>query len=904
MMQSVKYSLFRFLVMVMLITLVTENKLLAHEYQKQDNGTVPVIEILNKLQEIHSVRIFYDYNWFINDSVRSAMLSLPLEKALDELLSWRKMEVTTFNQDLIILPLEEPARVTERTGGQVVVGNPYEYGKYTNAEITGKIIDLLTGDELIGVIVYVDELNKGTTTDQNGNFSLELPVGDHRLTISYMGYETDSRYIRLVAPGRMDITLAEDSQLLEEVTIYAKREDANISSTRMSLITMDSRTIFRLPTSIGEKDVLKSLTLLPGVQTIGEFGTGFHVRGGSADQNLILVEGVPVFNSSHLFGLTSLINPDMVSDITFITGGIPAKYGERSSSVMDIRLGDSDVEKIDLSGGIGLLNSRLTFKTPIPLNNGYIMLGGRSSYSNWLLNRMPDEDLMQSSANFYDLSGVAFLPVSQSNNVTLFGYHSKDGFAFSDNVHYNYESTLGSLRWNSIISEKLSSTLLIGHSGYFYNVNDSSSFNPNNSFALRSKINYNTVKWNFNYYVSSGSNLEVGLNGIHYNVEPGTRYPFGPQSTITRLKLIPENAVELAGYINGDFQITENISSEIGLRYTRYLRLGPGDNRIYQEDQPVVPSSLSETVSYEENEVMADFSGYEPRVSMRYQFNPSTSLKMSYYRINQYINLVSNTSLPTPADLWYLSNSHQPPMQTDQFALGYFRNFDDNSIETSVELYYKNMSNIPEPRNNAQIMLNPTLETEIISTKGYSYGAELYVRKPAGKYNGWVSYTYSQSRRRTYTPFINEQINSNNYFPAYFDKPHNLVINASVQLKRRWRAGSTFSYSTGRPVTLPELGFFHDGGMLIYFSDRNKYRLPDYHRLDLSISFDGSLRIHHRWRSSWTLSLVNVYGRKNVYSTFYERTDRSRHTNYQEFSLYKMYIIARPLPTLTYNFTF
>ena len=866
---------------------------------------IPVTGAIAMLEDIHSVRIFHNSEWFLNDSVSSDILNQPLEYAIKRIIDGKGMEAVTLHGNLIILPVERIAEHIPVDAGRTrYIGNPFESGKYTRAVVGGRVTDRVTGEELIGVIVHAEDLGIGTTTGRTGEYSLELPVGDHRLTLSYVGYESDEVNIRLVSPGELDLSLLEESQLIDEVTVFARRHDSNISMTQMSMIRLDSETLYRLPVSMGERDIIRNLTLLPGIQTVGEFGTGFHVRGGSADQNLILVEGVPLFNSSHLFGLTSVINPDLVTDVTLIKGGIPARYGERSSSVTDIRLGGSNDDEFRLNGGIGLLNSRLSLETPLPVDNGYMVVGGRSSYSNWLLNRLPDEDLMNSAARFYDITGIAFVPIDNNNNIRLFGYYSHDGFAFSENAHYNYASLLGSVRWNRVISQRVLSSLMAGHSGYRYNVNGTSPLNPSNAYSLESGISYSNLKWNMNFYHSPENTFEAGINAIHYIIEPGNLSPYGPGSTVEQLSIEPQKAVEFAGYAAGDIKITNEISAEAGIRYTHYARLGPGTIYSYQEDVPRTGNAVIDSTRYGNNKIMAGFGGLEPRLSIRYQFNSSASVKMSLSRINQYINVVSNNSLPTPADVWYLSNVYQPPMISDQVAAGFFRNLFDNDVEASLEVYYKRMKNIIEPGNNASIMLNSALETDLTNAKGYSYGAELYIRRLTGMLNGWVSYTYSGSYRRTTSPFRTEQINGNSYFPAGFDRPHNLVLNANLQLSRRWRLGGTFSYNTGRPVTLPELSFIHDGKLLIYFSDRNKYRLPDYHRLDLSLSFDGSLRLTRSWKSRWTISVVNVYGRKNIYSTFYERTEPSETTNYQRYSLYSLYIIGRPLPTITYNFTF
>lgn len=665
--------------------------LLSQESKDDRTGQLPVAQLLSELGNRHSVRIFFDRNWFTGDSISSSILSMPFDDAVNEILTGTGFDALVFHESIILLPRETMRTAAQaHDDGKVVVGNPYEFGKYTRAKVSGTVTDDLTGEELIGVLVYLEDLGIGTTTDANGRYNLELPAGDHSITISYVGYEPVCKSIKLASGGELDVSMFEESQMIDEVTIFARREDSNISHTQMSMIRLDSKTITQLPTSLGERDILRSLTLLPGIQTIGEFGSGFHVRGGSADQNLILVEGVPLFNSSHLFGLTSLINPDLVTGVTLFKGGIPARYGERSSSVMDIRLGSADTDEFEVKGGVGLLNSRLSLHSPLPLENGYIVVGGRSSYSDWLLTRIPDEDLMNSSARFHDISGIGYVPLNNNNNIKLFGYYSYDGFGFGGDTDYNYSSTLGSIHWNSILSDRLSSSMLAGHSDYYYNVKSTSEFNPRNSYDLESKIQYNNFRWNLTYYHDSGHALEAGVNAMRYEIDQGSVSPFGDASEVNPFSLDTERAVEMAGYLNGELTISPDISIEAGLRYTRFYKLGPGISRQYDENQTKSSFTLTDSRVFNRNEIMAAFGGLEPRISMRYQLNSSSSVKMSLSRINQYISLVSNTSLPTPADVWYLSNEHQPPMRSDQIALGLFKNL--FSINEDSYTYYLNIN--------------------------------------------------------------------------------------------------------------------------------------------------------------------------------------------------------------------
>lgn len=865
----------------------------------------PILELLLELQKLHSQKIFYNSTWFEGDSAKIIILSFPLKEALNVMLSDQNMDIISFQQNLIIVPKESVTlSYNEMQDTRQVIGSPIKYGKYSKAIVRGKVIDGETGEPLIGAVIYIESLTQGTSTNLNGDYSIELPVGEHLLKLSYIGYGESYYPIRLLSPGILNLEIFEQSHALESVSIFAKREDLNISQTQMSIIRIDAKSIRLLPTSFGEIDVIKSITLMPGVQSVGEFGSGFNVRGSSADQNLILIEGVPLFNSSHLFGLTSLVNPDMVSSITLIKAGIPAKYGERASSVMDIRIGGGNDGKFRVNGGIGLLNSRLSIETPFPGRNGYFLIGGRSTYSNWLLNKFPNEDLMNSSALFYDINALLTIPLNSKHSITLFGYTSYDSFSLSDNIDYNYASNLASIRLTGYLTGKFLSNLTLGHSSYNYGMDNNNTINPLNANRFQSGISYNSLKWNLNYYRTQRHAMDFGINTILYGIEPGKTMPLGIQSTVNRHSLEKEQALELAIYFGNTIEITDDFSADMGLRLSQFFKLGPGTSRIYNSNFPMSIVSITSSQNYGKNEIMAYYIGLEPRLGLRYQLNPSSSLKLSYNRGVQYVNLVSTTAISTPSDVWYLSNEHYTPTLIDQLALGVFKNFSNNTIESSVELYYKNLQNVLETKNNAQVLMNTMLEADLISCNGYGYGLELYFKKISGNFTGWISYTFSHSMRKTSANHSEEQINANEYFPSNFDNPHNLVLNSTINLSRRWRVSASFTYNTGRPITLPELSYGINGHQLIHYSDRNKYRLPDYHRLDLSLSYDGLLRLTKKWKNFWTISVINIYSRKNIHSIYYEKTTPSPMNNYQSYSLYKLTIIGRAFPTISYNFTF
>ena len=863
-----------------------------------------VDSLFNILERKYRIRFFFAEKIFAVQKLPASIYGLPLEEALTKLgqilnCTYAIVDSTSY----VMMPLEVQSNLPLKDNGLLIIGNPNDYGKYKSAIFTGTLLDGKTGEPLAGAVAEIKRLNIAVSTDKKGIFTLNLPVGEYEFEFSFFNYNRSYEKIKLVSDGAASFNLIEKLYALNEVIVRAEKSESNISHTQMSITWLDSKSIKELPQLMGEKDIIRGMTLLPGIQSVGEFGTGFNVRGGSTDQNLILVEDAPLFNSSHLFGFESVINPDVVSDLTILKAGIPAQYGERASSAMNITLGNYP-KKMQVKGGIGLLSSRLNLETPVGKGKTDILLGGRSSYSDWILHNIPDADLMNSSASFYDLNALSNIKINQKNKITLFGYFSNDKFTYNITNLYDYNSTLGTLRWSHIYNEKLSSTLLSCYSLYNFNLTEYDDQLAVDAYKISSSLKYNSLKYNMSWNTNKNYSFDYGFNSILYRSLPGDKKPYGSQSLVVPVIIDQEKGFELALYFSGNLNITKNLSGEIGIRYSAFFLLGPGTEFTYMADQSRSLHTITDTIHYGNNEVIKQYSGLEPRFSFRYTLTDHSSVKLSFNRINQYINLISNTSVAVPSDVWKLSSPQIKPLTADQIAIGYYQNFKKNSIEASLELYFKTLNNIVEYKNGAQILLNENIETDLLRAYGKNYGIELYVKKNSGRLTGWISYTLSKSIRHTSSPIREDQINLNNPFPSNYDKPNNLNIVANYNLSRRWHLGCSFSYSTGRPVTLPESKFEYGTDWLIIYSSRNKYRLPDYHRLDISISRDESLWLKKKWRGSWTFSIINVYGRKNSYSIYYKKEVPDFSNNYRSYSLYTMYIIGRPLPTLTYNFIF
>ena len=874
---------------------------------KDTSADASMIRLLSRLSQKNDVHFFFNSEWFHEKKFPLALSDLPFEECLVRLKRLTGYSCLSMGDRKYVFVPSESVMNTEsyqNKSSSFILGNMNEYGKYSKATFSGKIMDGKSEEPLIGAILMIDKQNITVRTDNNGAFSLVLPVGEYVVRLRYMGYEDDIKKIKLVSNGSVNFELFEKSVHINEVVISAAKPEENVLSSQMSVLKMNAKSIRELPTSLGEKDIIKSLTLMPGIQSVGEFGTGFNVRGGTTDQNLILIQDVPIFNSSHVFGLTSAINPDNIMNVTLLKGGIPVQYGERISSIMEIELGSTNSTELKVKGGIGLLETRLSAETPLFDRKVFLQISGRASYSDWLLKDMPQQDLMNSSANFYDLNGLLTYNMNPNNKLVFFGYFSNDHFLYDGLINYIYSNNLASAKWHHVFQKNLTSSLMVGWSKYIYHKNQYDTLQLPQNYKITTTIDYYKFKGNFNWTPGEAHNINIGLDGILYNLNPGTQVPFGALSIVNNVQVLKEKAVEMAVYAGDQVTISKHWSLEGGLRFTEYLQLGPDSVYVYNPDLVRSTASVTNVLFYGNNKVVESLPKLEPRLSVRYSLNDESSVKLSYNRINQFINLISNSAVVSPEDVWKLSDPNTKPLQCDQIAAGYFRNFNQNAYETSVEVYYKKLNHVIDYMEGATILMNPRLELELLDDVGFDYGAELYVKKNTGKLTGWISYTYSVARQRSTSNLPLEQVNNNSFYPSTNDRPNDLVINANYHATRRWRFSALFTYSTGRPETYPEYSYSLAGNQFVEWSPRNKYRLPDYHRLDLSVTMDESLKIKKFWKGNWTLSIINVYGRINVYSTFYQKVTPTSLNNNSEYSMFKLYIIGQPLPIFTYNFIF
>ncbi len=770
------------------------------------------------------------------------------------------------------------------------IGSPLNNLNSRTATLNGKITDIESGEPLVGAVIYFKELKSGTVTNRYGFYSFSLPKGRYKVEYRSVGMKTTYRNINIYSDGKLDVEMKSTPQALKEVTITAKNED-QVRNLRMGMEKLSIKTMKQLPLGMGEADVIKSTLLLPGVQSVGEAANGFNVRGGSIDQNLILLNDASIINTSHFFGLFSGFNADLVKDITLYKSGIPAKYGGRVSSVLDISLREGNHKILKVNGGISPVSGRIVAEGPIVKDKGSFIIGGRTTYSDWVLGMLSDAKLKNSKANFQDLQGNLSFDIDKKNSIYLSGYYSYDNFDYYTEDAYEYTTLASTLKWKHIFSPKLFNTTSAILSKYNYNIEsrtDSSSL-----CSIKYNLDQYGVKSDFSYMNSQNHKIDFGVNAIWYQLSPGIRTPMG-EATITAKTLEKEQAMEGALYLSDEFNVTHYISLSAGLRYSLYSNFGPKTQYNYVAGDPRTEESITDTTHYGSGPITF-YSGPEFRLCTNFSLTSTSSIKIGFDRMYQYIQMITNTAAMSPTDIWMTSNKYLKPQRGDQFSIGYYKNLRNNTIEASIETYFKNLKNIVDYKGGAQLTMNEHLETDVLNGKGKAYGVELMLQKKSGRLSGFINYTYSRVLHKVDGYYQEEKVNNGKYFPANYDKPHDLKMVSNYKVSRRFNLSTNFSYSTGRPYTAPIAYYDLAGAKRIYYTDRNSVRMPDYIRWDIAFTLNGNLKKKKLSHSSWTFAIYNVLGRRNAYNVFFRSEDG-------EVNCYKMSIFGQPIPTLTYNF--
>ncbi len=883
--------------------------LLHYPLQAQDAGDIrisgtyqhtPLAGFIQQVEARYPVRFFFREEWMQPVRVSGKFDSRPLREVLQKIFQDTDLSFIVYRQHQVVL-MKSPAAVSAALNAQrsnekfIVIGDSLRMSAQP-AELSGYVRDAGSGEGLVGASLYVEETQQGAATNASGYYTLSLPAGNYHLRIQSVGFEEEERSIRVLSNGSLSLDMFERTSRLEEIVITDRAEDANVSGAQMSATRLDIQKVKKLPAFLGEVDLINSIEMLPGVSVAGEGAAGFNVRGGDVGQNLVLLDGIPIFNPSHLFGFFSAFNADMLQEATLYKGGIPAQYGGRIASVLDVKLKEANLRKVEGSGGVGLVSSRLSVEVPLAKDKSSLLIGGRTTYSDWILNRLRDLQLRQSKAYFYDANARFNYRFNEKHKLSVSSYLSRDYFLYAGENAYGYGNRGVSAQWNFLISPRWFSSLQATYSGFDYDVTDDQ--DTVSASRLSSGFTIAQVRLGVSYVPSERHQWEGGVEASGYRFAPGSLEPLNENSLLLPETLEREQSAEVAAYLNDVFTLSRKLTLNYGLRYSWYANLGPGQVYQYQEGLPQSSATVTDTVSYAAGEPIATYQGAEPRVSLRYGINGRTSVKVSYNRMRQNMHLISNTTAITPTDIWKLSDRYIRPQIGDQVALGYFRNSLGNAIESSIEVYYKKVDNLVEYKNGAQLLMNDQLEADLLSGTGRAYGIELFIAKNIGRLTGWLAYTYARSLRRVESPYREERINAGTFYPSNFDKPHDLTLVGNYQLTRRVRFGANFTYSSGRPITLPE-GSYRLGAITVAnFSERNQYRIPPYHRLDISFSVDGNLKRKKAWDNSWTFSLYNLYGRKNPYSVFFVNDQIGRLT------AYKLAILGRPFPSVTYNFKF
>lgn len=785
------------------------------------------------------------------------------------------------------------AQVDWKAAPLIVVGDEDDEVPGKAVIVTGSVKSSTTGEPVTGASISVDLFKFFDYTDQQGRFALELPPGDYKCTIRHVGMITLFVNLRVHSSGVSDFKLTEGITNLEEVVISARPMDSNVKETISGIAKLNVAEIRTLPTLMGEIDILRSIQTLPGVTSVGEGSSGFNVRGGRADQNLVLLDGAPLFNSSHALGFISGFNQDVINNFTLYKGNVPANFGGRASSVLEVTTRQGDFTKWKYQGGVGPISSRFLAEGPIKTDKTSLLISGRTSYADWILKRATNPDVNGSSLFFYDANLGLTHRFNPRSSLKLSAYSSRDYFKFSDQFAFAWENLLASAEWKSFTDRKASPSTLLSFGQYKSTLTDP---NGTNASQLSNKLNYMQLKQLVNYVPNEKHTITAGLELMAYLPSPEERTQYN-NSPISDKSVEKNKGLEGAIFINEEFNVSEQFSVSAGLRISSYAHIAPATIYSYAQDVPRTTASIIDSVISSGHKLLHTYAGLEPRVSARFNFSDQQSFKIGYNRMRQYIHLISNTTAPTPVDLWQVSTQYLPPQISDNLSFGYFLNIGDNVWETSAEVFYKSMSNLLEYKNFPQLYLNPHIETELLRAKGRAYGGELYIRKLRGVWKGWMSYTYSRTELNTATAFESERINRGQWYPANYNKPHslNLVINR-VGVHPNGGISFVFAYNTGRPFTAVETSYFSGSTSIPVYSDRNKYKIPDYFRFDFSFTIGN---IVSKLDDSLVVSIYNVFGRQNAYSVFYRRP-----ADFYIPRPYKLSVLGSALPSITYNFKF
>lgn len=758
--------------------------------------------------------------------------------------------------------------------------------------LSGYLKNKANGEALIGATVYIPQLRTGVITNPYGFYSISVPAGTYTVNFSFIGYQTQSPFVNLTTSKQMNIMLEEETKQIDEVVVTGEKKNRNVENLQMSMEKVQVKMIRKLPSFMGEVDVIKSITLLPGIQNGGEGSSGLYVRGGGPDENLMMLDEAPVYNASHLLGFFSVFNSDAINDVQVYKGGIPAEYGGKASSVIDIRMKDGNSQKLGVNGGIGNISSRLTVEAPIIKDKWSFIVSGRRTYADYLGKLIGIEELKENQLYFYDLNLKTNAQINDKNRIYLSAYTGSDYFKVGESIYMKWGNLTSTARWNHLFSSKLFSNTSLIFSRYNYNLGVPG--NGADQFDWTSQISDYNFKEDFTWYLNAKNKLTLGFNLIYHHFEPG-QIDANEKSYFTDLKLTNYNALDHSVYVSNEQSIGTKLTLRYGLRYSYFQQIGKGKVREYLNPDKPNENEVIGTNEYGPGKLVPpSYHNLEPRLALKYMLNPESSVKASYNRMVQNLHLISNTNSPTPLDIWLPSSTYIKPLIANQVGLGYFRNFNKNMFETSAEVYYKKMENVIDYVDGAELFLKENLETELLRGSGYAYGLELYAKKQEGRLTGWLSYTLARSMREI--PGINE----GKAYPSSYDRTHNISLVTNYDLSKRWNLSTSWIFATGNPTSFPIAKYDVQGNSMYYYSSRNGNRIPDYHRLDISLTYDFKKNEHRKVKQSINFSIYNLYARRNAYSVYFKQNEDN--PNITEAT--RLSIIGSMIPSVTYNFNF
>ena len=883
------------------------------------------VDVIAQMEKVSGIKIFYDSGKLDSLKINFSSPSKNWQLVLKEILSRYKLEMFDYQQQKFIFSAEkrpqwklpdayfreQQARKndsTEKNAPQqqkiafvdqvesrvIEIGTPSSSSSASGFSVAGYVRDARSGEGIPGASVFNDAIRQGVISDGFGFFSIQLPRGRSTILITSAGMKPTRRELLVNGNGQLTIEMREEVPTLNTVTIVAEK-NSNVRRMQMGVEKLSARTIKQVPVLLGEPDVLRVLLTLPGVTSVGEASTGFNVRGGSTDQNLILLNEATIYNPSHVFGFFSAFNPDQIKNADLYKSSIPERYGGRLSSVLDITTRDGNARQWSGTAGIGPLTSKFNLEGPIIKDKTTLLIGARSSYSDWILRRIPDPAYRNSRASFNDGNLHLSHQMRSKDNLYLTVYTSGDRFRLNNDTTFSYTNNNIVAKWKHTFNNRLYMTVTAGSDQYRYQVRgDEGSIN---GFRLRFGLQQWHSRVELNQSIGNRHQLSAGVSSIYYSIQPGKLTPLNSISKVNNEMLNAEQALESALYAGDKYTISDRLSLQGGIRLSTYQYLGPGTTYRYTAGLPRDLSTVADSMVYGSGKHMKSYGGPELRLSMRYVIGSNASVKIGFNNLRQYIHLLTNTTAISPTDIWKLSDAHILPQTGSQFALGFYRDFPKQALETSVEVYYKRINQFLDYKSGAQLVMNRHIERDVLTTQGNAYGAEFMIKKQQGKLNGWLSYAYSRIFLQMKDSLAGQTINKGNPYPANFDKPHAVNLVANYKFTHRYNLSFNAQYSTGRPITLPIAIFDLVGSQRVLYSERNQYRVPDFFRADVSFNIDGNHKVKQKTHNSWSLGVYNLTARKNPYSIYFVE-ERG------VIKGYKLSVIGTAIPYITYNIRF